>query len=123
MGLDATKPVFGVSDKASFKPVSSATETSKKIEISLVASLHRVLSQKRITKMLIRLVCACVVSKLPKTGFLTSRPMYFNAFHKNKIPTNISEFIVWVFSHTVGPHKFKVRGTRDFISKYRKFEL
>ena len=28
MGLDATKPVFGVSDKASFKPVSSATETS-----------------------------------------------------------------------------------------------
>ena len=28
MGLDATKPVFGVSDKASFKQVSSATETS-----------------------------------------------------------------------------------------------
>ena len=28
MGLDATKPVFGVSDKASFKPVSLATETS-----------------------------------------------------------------------------------------------
>ena len=28
IGLDATKPVFGVSDKASFKPVSSATETS-----------------------------------------------------------------------------------------------
>ena len=28
MGLDATKPVFGVSDKASYKPVSSATETS-----------------------------------------------------------------------------------------------
>ena len=28
LGLDATKPVFGVSDKASFKTVSSATETS-----------------------------------------------------------------------------------------------
>ena len=28
MGLVARKPVFGVSDKASFKPVSSATETS-----------------------------------------------------------------------------------------------
>ena len=28
LGLVATKPVFGVSDKASFKPVSSATETS-----------------------------------------------------------------------------------------------
>ena len=28
MGLVATKPVFGVSDKAWFKPVSSATEPS-----------------------------------------------------------------------------------------------
>ena len=28
LGLVATKPVFGVSDKASFKPVSSATGTS-----------------------------------------------------------------------------------------------
>ena len=28
VGLVATKPVFGVSDKASFKPVSSATVTS-----------------------------------------------------------------------------------------------
>ena len=28
MGLTARKPVFGVSDKASFKPVSSATDTS-----------------------------------------------------------------------------------------------
>ena len=28
MDLVARKPVFGVSDKASFKPVSSATETS-----------------------------------------------------------------------------------------------
>ena len=55
MGCVATKPVFGVSDKASFKPVSSATETSYKIEISLVGSLHTVLSKKRITKALIRL--------------------------------------------------------------------
>ena len=28
LGHDVTKPIFGVSDKASFKPVSSATETS-----------------------------------------------------------------------------------------------
>ena len=28
LGLDATEPVFWVSDKVSFKPVSSATETS-----------------------------------------------------------------------------------------------
>ena len=27
-GPDTTKPVFGVSDKVTFKPVSSATETS-----------------------------------------------------------------------------------------------
>ena len=30
MGLNMTKPVFGVSDKARLKPVSSASETSSK---------------------------------------------------------------------------------------------
>ena len=45
MGLVARKPVFGVSDKESFKPVSSATETIWKIEISPVASLHTVKSR------------------------------------------------------------------------------
>ena len=39
MGLDVIKPVFGATDKARFKPVSSAIETSLKIEISHVASL------------------------------------------------------------------------------------
>ena len=39
MGLIATKPVLRVSKKARLKPVSSATETSQKIEISPVASL------------------------------------------------------------------------------------
>ena len=38
MGLDARKPVFGVSDNVGLKPVSSDTETSKKINISLEAS-------------------------------------------------------------------------------------
>ena len=55
MGLVAKKPVFGVSDKARLKPVSSATETSYKTEISLVASLNMVLSKTQITKVLIRL--------------------------------------------------------------------
>ena len=55
MGLVARKPVFGVSDIASFKPVSTATETSYKTEIPLVASLNMVLSKTRITKALIRL--------------------------------------------------------------------
>ena len=55
LGLDATKPVFGVSDKARLKPVSSATESSYKIEMLLVVSLDKVLSNKQITKTLIRL--------------------------------------------------------------------
>ena len=46
MGFDATKPVFGVSDKGRLKPVSSATETSQKIEILLVESLDMILSDK-----------------------------------------------------------------------------
>ena len=40
LGIDAKKPVFGVSEKARLKQVSSATETSQKIEISPVARLH-----------------------------------------------------------------------------------
>ena len=55
MGLDASKPAFGVSDKARLKPVSSATETSYKLENLLVANLDVILSIKRITKALIRL--------------------------------------------------------------------
>ena len=55
MSLVARKPVFGVSDKARLKPVSSATETSWKNEISLVASLDIELHKTRITKVLIRL--------------------------------------------------------------------
>ena len=39
MSLDMTKSVFGVSNKGTLKPVSSATEISENIEISLVASL------------------------------------------------------------------------------------
>ena len=43
MGRDARKPVFGVSDIARLKPACSATETSWKIEISLVSSLYIIL--------------------------------------------------------------------------------
>ena len=55
MDLVARKPVFGVSDKARLKPVSSATESSQKIVISLVASLDIILSRKGITLGLISL--------------------------------------------------------------------
>ena len=58
MGLVARKPVFGVFVEARLKAVYSATETSWKIEISPVASLHMLLSKKRITKVMIRL-CRC----------------------------------------------------------------
>ena len=53
MGCDARKPVFWVSDKVRFKPNCLATEGSKKIEISLIASLYIIFSNKRITKALI----------------------------------------------------------------------
>ena len=69
--------VFGVSNAIRFKPVSSATETSSKIEISHVVSLDMVLSNKQITIKgadqtagMCRLACVFVVRKLPKTGFL-----------------------------------------------------
>ena len=64
MGLDGTKPVLRVSDKTRLKSISSATETSKKMEISTEASFDIVLSKKRITKVLISLrVWAFVVCK------------------------------------------------------------
>ena len=81
MGLVARNPVFGVFDKVRYKPDCSATEISEKFEISLVESLDTILSNKGITKALIRLrglrilVCALVVRKLPKSGILTSRPI------------------------------------------------
>ena len=43
-------PVFDVSNKARLKPVSSATKTSYKIEMSLVASLDMVLSKAQIQR-------------------------------------------------------------------------
>ena len=59
MDLSATKPVLGVFVKGRLKPVSSVTETSWNIRISLVASLDIILSNKGIIKALIRLhVCA-----------------------------------------------------------------
>ena len=50
-----TKPIFRVSDKVSLKPLFLATETSEKIEISPVASLDMLLSEKQITMTLISL--------------------------------------------------------------------
>ena len=54
MGLNGTKPAFGGWQQSETQ-ISSATETSWKIEILLVASPDMVLSKKRITKAVIRL--------------------------------------------------------------------
>ena len=55
MGCDVRKPVFGVSDNERFIPSCKTTET-----ISLVASLVMILSNKRLTNALIRLLgCTC----------------------------------------------------------------
>ena len=81
LGLVVRKPVLRVSDKVSFKPVSSATETSEKFQISLVASLHydtfHIENNKGAdqTARMRMPVCACVVRKPTKTGFLASRPI------------------------------------------------
>ena len=56
IGSDGKKHVFGVFDKVRFIPACSATETSWKIEISLIESLDVILSNKRIIKALIRLL-------------------------------------------------------------------
>ena len=66
LGPVATKPVFGVSDKASLKPVSSATETIQRNEISLIVRSHILLSKKRITKALIRCWSAPVLFANPQ---------------------------------------------------------
>ena len=55
MGLDARKPVFWVPDQAGLTPVSSITRTSQKNEVSHVASLDMILTNKRTTKVLISL--------------------------------------------------------------------
>ena len=79
LGLVARNPVFGVSDKSRLKPVSSATETSKKNEISIVASFDMIFSKPRITKALISMRRCTgrsvpVLFANPETGFLTQDP-------------------------------------------------
>ena len=77
------KPVFRKSDKARLKSVSSATETSQKLVILLVASLYIILCIKRITKALIRLRgCAGWSAALL---FVTPRRQLFSRRGPNKI--------------------------------------
>ena len=81
MGFDVTSPVFRVSNKGILKPVSSSTETSKKVDIWFVTSLDMILYKKWITKALISLYgceswsVPLLFTNPPKTGFLASRPI------------------------------------------------
>ena len=86
MGLVVRKPVFGVSNKASFKPVSSATET----EIIHVASLDIIFSKKQITKALIRLRrCAAwsapVLFTTPRRRVFSSLGPYIGLYHSQNL--------------------------------------
>ena len=71
LGLVARKPVFGVSDKASFKPVFSTTRCKFTYNTFQKANNKGADQTARMRK----LVCACVVRKPPKTGFLTLWPI------------------------------------------------
>ena len=95
MGLNGTKLVLWVSDKARIKPVSQDTQSSKKIEISLVASLDIKLSEKRITKVLISLRgCAdwsvpLLFLNLRRQVFLRRGPYDVGAYLKHFNETSI----------------------------------
>ena len=93
-----TKPVLGVSDKARLKPVFSATETSKKIEIFLVRSMDMILSNKQKKQ------------RCPKTGFLTLSPIGDQIFCSyvgtctllfNSLPTKCCLLII--FANSLDP--------------------
>ena len=87
MGLVATKPVFGVSVKGDSNQ-SPQLQRLTRISKFLACSMFRDYTfQKANNKgadqsaRMHRLVCAFVVRKLPKTGFLSSRPKYILPFH------------------------------------------
>ena len=92
MGLVATKPVFRVSDKARLKHVSSATKTSQKTKISIVASLDIVLSITRTKKALIRLH-GCAGWSAPVL-FANPRRKVFSRRGPNQIP-HLTHYTIW----------------------------
>ena len=77
LGLNMTKPVFGVSDKGRLKQVTSATETSNKIEILFVASFNILSKNKSADQSAQAGRHLCCLRTL-NTGFLASRHIYYN---------------------------------------------
>ena len=78
MGLVPTKPVFRVSDKVRFKPACS------KLRYGTFQNTNNKGTDQ--TARMCRLVCACVVHKPPKTGFLVSRPISSRTSCPNCLP-------------------------------------
>ena len=107
--------VGGCFDKECFKPVSSAKETSLKIEISPAASLHMILSKNQKKKALIRLRgcagwSAPVLFTNPRRQGFSRRGPYYSCIYD---PCN-SE---WTASHVFFCFCFV------FLNSHRKFIL
>ena len=83
LGLNMTKPVFGVSDKGRLKQVTSATETSYKIEILFVASLNMIPSKNKGADQSAQAGLHLCCLRTPNTGFLASRYIYYNEIALN----------------------------------------
>ena len=78
-----------------------------------------ILSKKRIIKALIRLVCAYVVRKPPKTGFLALRPISasFTAYTYMHFRFKILNSILYVYLYTfLGTYQ-------RFSDNYKSHEL
>ena len=86
MGLDARKPVFGVSEKASFKPVPQLQRPARRLKFTCSMFTFDTFQNANNkgadqTALMRRLVCDCVDHKPPNTGFLATRPKSYLLAH------------------------------------------
>ena len=101
----------GFSDKVRFKPACSATETSWKVEISLVSSLDGILSKKGKTRELIRLRgCAgwsapLLLATLRRHVF-SRRGLVKSVYQKNNFLISQPKHMLWVLKRTVSMRRF-----------------
>ena len=94
----------GCFDKECFKPVSSAKETSLKIEISPAASLHMILSKKQKKKALIRLRgwagwSAPVLFTNPRRQGFSRRGPYYSCIYDPWTASHVFFCFVFLNSH------------------------
>ena len=113
-GVRRDKTCLRFSDKAIFKPICSTTETSYKIENWLVTSLYMILSNKRISQVLIGL-CECTGWSAPLL-FTNQRRQVFS--HQGPCPRNypISFKVNAIFFEPVHENSNNVRPAKPQIS-------